>query len=68
MKKFRIFCPSLNVWLPCKIGEHKLDFDLVECDIPKDIYAKIIGDRETNLPIGFDITNMPIGFKLERVL
>lgn len=57
-----------NFKIPCKYGEHQLDFDVIECDVPKDIYKEMIygrsGDIES-LPIGFD--EFPVGATLTRV-
>jgi len=52
----------------CKTGEHQLDYDLIECDIPKDIYAEIIKNKngDTDLfPVG--LSHIPVGATLTRV-
>ncbi len=60
----------LDFKIPCKTGMHQLAFDLIECDIPKNIYAAMVrhnpnkGDAE-RFPIGFD--NIPVGATLIRV-
>jgi len=60
----------LDFKIPCKTGIHQLSFDLIECDIPKNIYAAIVshnpnkGDVEA-FPIGFN--NIPVGATLTRV-
>lgn len=56
--------------IPCKTGEHQLAFDVIECDVPKDIYLEMVakakgkGDVEA-FPIGFN--NIPIGGILKRI-
>lgn len=57
-----------NFKIPYKSGLHQLNFDVIECDVPKDIYKEMIngrpGDLET-MPIGFDV--IPVGATLTRV-
>jgi hypothetical protein len=59
-----------NFKIPVRTGQHQLEYDLIECDIPKDIYNKMInglsGDNES-MPIGFNLYEMPTGAKLIMV-
>ncbi len=56
--------------MPCKPGENQLNFDVIECDVPRDIYQEIVakaigyGNVEA-FPIGFN--TIPIGATIKRV-
>ena len=69
MKKFKLYSPLIDAWLPCKPGEYQLEFDIIECDIPRDIYKKIIGENDchNNMPVGFNSRDMIVGAILMRI-
>jgi hypothetical protein len=62
---------ALSFKLPCKPGDHQLRYDLIECDVPKDIYQELVkasghpGDPEL-FPVGFDY--IPVGATLKRII
>lgn len=61
---------ALAFKIPCKTGENQLPYDIIECDIPKDIYQELIakakgeGDVEA-YQIGFGF--IPVGAILRRI-
>ena len=61
---------TLAFKIPCKTGEYQMNFDVIECDVPRDIYQELIakakgsGDVEL-FPIGFDF--LPVGAILRRI-
>ncbi len=59
----------LKFKIPCKIGLHQLNYDVIECEVPKDIYAELIRHKNYPglqvFPVGFD--DIPIGATLTRV-
>jgi hypothetical protein len=62
--------PESSRKLPFKPGEIQKDFDLIECDVPKDVYAvfvKLNGGETGDYPFGMDITSIPMGAVLTRV-
>ena len=53
-----------------KQGEYGMDFDLIECDVPKDIYAEMIHGitaAQKELPLGFNIDTLPVGSVLTKI-
>jgi hypothetical protein len=62
--------PESSRKLPLKPGEIQKDFDLIECDVPKDVYAvlvKLNGGETGDYPFGMDITSIPVGAVITRV-
>lgn len=57
------FPPSLRRRFPFKDGEHYADLDLIECEVPKDVYQEIY--NHISQKPGFEHTNpnLPIGIR-----
>ena len=60
----------LNFKYYLKQGEYGMDFDLIECDVPKDIYEEMVSgitEDQKNYPLGFNIDTLPAGSVLTKI-
>jgi hypothetical protein len=56
--------------LPFKPGEIEKDFDLIECEVPKDVYAVFVdinGRESGDHCFGMNIRSIPLGAVITRV-
>jgi hypothetical protein len=60
----------LNFKLPLETGVNHLNYDLIECDVPKDIFQELVSKAVSNgdveaFKVGFD--HIPVGASLKRI-
>lgn len=68
------FPPSLRRKYPFKDGEHERDLDMIECEVPRDVYQELYDfislrkgeDLGHEMPIGFDFP-APVGVSITNV-
>ena len=60
----------LDFKLTLRDGEYGMDFDLIECDVPKDIYLQMtvgINEIQQDKPLGFNMNTLPAGAIVTKI-